>query len=702
MKKYINKVNVILVILLLISGILLLLNSVLDFQVPAEYNLGVSENATKTLEKGDKVEITTTSRISNLEALQLEMIATEENPNIADMLEKEDGFVSIYDENDELIYYNDLSEIQVFDNHELYLKFDKIKDSNNKKYRIVIEINENLDHKLFKLTKTNENNKLDSTLINGEKIKDDITVIQHGTTTTTFYRVVFMIIICILTFLLFRYNFKNNEKVKGFLLKKKKVFILEFILSLIASFSYLRVSYQHYFCGVFDVIMYGLFAIATLLIMTILGIFLGDKELKREDLFLLIGIPISVLFLTFILPLNVPDELYHYEIATKVSMFQIFNQDIMIPENLHEFNLYSLFNSNLSYSNLKAATSGGYHPILYIFSGFGIWLSKILQLNPIAGLYMGRCANLIVFLILGYYTVKKLPMGKFLMIIYLLNPIFLQQAASFSADSLTNIFSMLFIAYVLYIRYDKKKVETKDFAILLISFMFVFVGKYAYFLLGLLFILIWKELKEYIKVNKKKVIIITLIIAIIGLSWFIYTKIPKGQFIDTINYERPQSTESKLIHILKNPQNIIPIYFNTLLYNSNFYLVTFLGGTLGALNIPITQICTLVYASILVLSIFVDKEKQELDKKSKILSIIIFILTFHIVLAGLYLGWGVITDTIIQGVQGRYFIPIVILVLLVLVRKKNINLKNIEIPMLIILLINNLLIIRDVITHFLV
>ena len=702
MKKYINKVNIILVILLLISSILLLLNLILDFQVPAEYNPGISENTTKSLQKGDKIEIITTSRISNLEALQLEMIPTEENANIDGMLEKEDGFVSIYDENDELIYYNDLSEIQVFDNHELYLKFDKIKDSNNKKYKIVIEINENLDHKLFKLTKNSQNSKLDKAIINEEKTKDDITVIQHGTTTTTFYRVVFMIIICILTFILFRYNFKNNENIKSFLLKKKKVFILEFILSLIASFSYLKVVYEHYFCGTFDVMMYGLFAFATLLIIAILGIFLGNKELKREDLFLLIGIPISILFLVFILPLNVPDEFYHYKVSTKISMFQIFNQNIMIPSNLEEYNLYTLFNNNVSYDNLIPAESGGYHPILYAFSGFGLWLSKLLQLSPIAGLYMGRSANLILYLIVGYYIVKKIPMAKFLMIIYLLNPMFLQQATSYSADALTNISSMLFIAYVLYIKYDKKKVETKDFVTLLMGFMFVLVGKYAYFLLGLLFILIWKELKEYIKAHKKKVIIIVLLIAIIGLSWFIYTKIPKDQIIDTINYERPQSTESKLMHILKNPQNIIPIYLNTLLYNSNFYLITFLGGTLGALNIPISQIYTLIYAAILVLSIFVDKENDELDKKSKIINIIIFILTFHIVLAGLYLGWGVITDPIIQGVQGRYFIPIVILLLLAMVRKKNINLKNIEIPMLIILLINNLLIIRDVIIHFLV
>ena len=77
-------------------------------------------------------------------------------------------------------------------------------------------------------------------------------------------------------------------------------------------------------------------------------------------------------------------------------------------------------------------------------------------------------------------------------------------------------------------------------------------------------------------------------------------------------------------------------------------------------------------------------------------------MTFHIILAGLYLGWGVITDTIIQGVQGRYFIPIVILLLLAMVRKKNIALTKMELPILIVLLVTNVLIIRDVILQFLI
>ena len=286
------------------------------------------------------------------------------------------------------------------------------------------------------------------------------------------------------------------------------------------------------------------------------------------------------------------------------------------------------------------------------------------------------------------------------MIIYLLNPMFLQQAASLSVDALTNIFSMLFIAYILYIKYDKKKIETRDFLVLLISFMCVLVGKYAYFLLGLLFILVWKELKEYYKSNKRKALVIAFILAIIAASWFIYTRFFNKEVVEALSYSKPQSEESKLMHILKNPMYVIPIYINNFLENGNAYIVTFLGGHLGALDIPVTQIYTLTYAIILLLSIFIDKEKHEMSRKNKIINIIIFVLTFHIVLAGLYLGWGVITDVIIQGVQGRYFIPILILILLLAIRKRNWNLKNVEVPLIVILLATNILIMKDVINYF--
>ena len=49
MKKYINKVNIILVSLLFVFSILLVLNSLYDFQIPVQYSVNSGEKLIKTI-----------------------------------------------------------------------------------------------------------------------------------------------------------------------------------------------------------------------------------------------------------------------------------------------------------------------------------------------------------------------------------------------------------------------------------------------------------------------------------------------------------------------------------------------------------------------------------------------------------------------------------------------------------------------------
>ena len=702
MKKYINKVNISLIILLAITFILLLLNSILNFKIPAEFSETMSDTVVKELKENDVIEATVKSRLKDLEALELEVTGVEDLP-ISLITQEDKIFVSIYDEEDNLIYYSNLADAEIFDDRVFTFKFDTIKDCLNEEFTIKIEAEKLTNGYTFELHTTEEDNKVDTATINGEKLDGQLPIKQYGYTSTTFYNTLFTVIFLVLSFIIFRYNFKDNEKIKTFLMKKKKVFIIEFLVSFIAAFSYMMFLYKGQYVYTFDIIAYALFVFSTLILLFILSIYIGDKKLKRENLFLLLAIPLGIMFLAFLLPLNAPDDYYHYKIALKVSEFNIVDSEISIPSDIEKIeSIEEVFNSNYSYNNMDKTTAGTYHPLLYLFSGIGILISKLFNLSPIVGLYLGKMGNLLVFLIAGYYTIKKLPMGKLAMIIYMLSPMFLQQATSFSADAMINIFSMLFIAYVLYIKYEKKKVTTKDLIVLVTSYTFIFIGKYAYFLFILLLLLIWKELKEYAKNNKKKTLLMVILFMLISFTWMIYTKLPSATTPVKIDYDRPQTIESKLTHLIKNPLNFIPIYIRTLLYNTTFYITSFIGSSLGGLNISVNMLSLIIYIVILVLSIFMDNEKKELKTFDKIISGIIFFLTFNAILLGLYLGWGVITDTIIQGVQGRYFIPIMILLILMIIKKRPINLTKMESPLLILFFVNSILIIQDIITHFLV
>lgn len=702
MKKYVNKKNIILVSLILIFSVLFVLSFLLKFKSPVEFQVESSNNVITSLKSNDVLISKFTSKVEDLESIKIKI---KEGPS---NISSGSVFVSIYDYNNELIYYNNLQTAEYLDNTYFCFDFDKVEDSLNKDFTIKIEaviIDEDNPIEIYgQVTESEESN----TTINGVLLDEDIYLIQTGYAVTYFYKIFFIIVLLVLAFIFFRVNFFKNEKFKEKLLKHKFVFVLEFILSFIAAFSMLKLIYAVTYFYNFSILWFSVFTVSILPLIFILSIYIGDKKLTRQDLFLLLATPIVSVYFAFIIPLYIPDEIYHYKIAYQLSLGKIFNSTVSIPTSITSYGNYYDLLSNIyagSYDDVTSINAGKYNPLLYVFSSVGILVFRLLNFPPLVGFYAGRFVNTIVFLIVGYYVVKKIPFGKLTVIFYLLGPMFVHQAISFSADAMINIFSMLFIAYVLYIKYDKKKIDKKDFLSIFLSLLFVIIGKYAYFLLALLLILIRKELLEFIK-NKsnRKIIIMMLIIIIVVLFGWIYSYNYIISTDSVNNYEIIKASDSKLLRIIKNPFNMLNIYYNTLYTNAYFYLYTSLGGSLGLLNISINMIYIVVYLALLILSAIIEKNKFNINKENKIINVIIYVLTFNIILFGLYLGWGLKTDIIIQGVQGRYFLPINILLLLLInfgnKLKDSTFAKKLETILPILLVIIHVLVITDVIKFF--
>ena len=72
-----------------------------------------------------------------------------------------------------------------------------------------------------------------------------------------------------------------------------------------------------------------------------------------------------------------------------------------------------------------------------------------------------------------------------------------------------------------------------------------------------------------------------------------------------------------------------------------------------------------------------------------------------LIVTGLYIEWSKVNDLIVLGVQGRYFLPVTILMLLCLCQKENyIKIKNPNIVMLVCSSLVNLLFIKQIILFF--
>ena len=331
----------------------------------------------------------------------------------------------------------------------------------------------------------------------------------------------------------------NKEKLSY--IYNKINFILEFVLSImlvIMMFKTIYIKNNYGYYPKMNVILCGILAIflGSIMIINII-----KHKNKIEKMFLNFMIPIGIAYLVFIMPTYVPDEQAHvyraYDIGARGNIFSKLEEGeykTLIPEQMEKsmkgfvnnYNeLVAKKNEVANYEDLSRVYNvpRGYFPILYIFSAVVFLIGKLITINPIIIMYLARIPNYIMFLILGYYSIKKIPFGKLLVLTYLFTPMSIQQAVSVSADSLSNSVIIFFIAYTLFLAYKSDKIKTSQKCIYYLLAFIVGIAKIAYFPISTLSLLLLQNKKES-KKNIWIMIIITVVIATISsIGWYLYS-----------------------------------------------------------------------------------------------------------------------------------------------------------------------------------
>lgn len=514
------------------------------------------------------------------------------------------------------------------------------------------------------------------------------------------------------------------DKIKNSTSKRWKIYgianvIVEFILSIILAIAIYEISYVKATIGVISR-KYLIIAIGTAI--PILGIiilnFIRYKE-KTEKIFLSFLIPLGLLYLVLVIPYYVPDEAPHiirayetYQGEFISSLNEEGKHRAVIPKdfkdlkltNLHDYiTLKEQISKKTDYSNCEEAytEAQSYPGILYLISGLGLAIGRIFKINIIFAMYLGRMFNFIFFLVLAYYAIKKIPFGKLLLSTYLLMPMVLQQAASVSPDSVINSITIFFISYVIYIVYRNEDLKKIEIAMVIAMSAFIAVAKVVY--LPLVFLLLLLIQNKAISKNKKIFVIVTstVIAVILGGFWYMY----QGRYQDERDYvqERNINATEQIKGILTNPVGYLAVLGNTLDKMGLTYLYGMIGDSLGWQNIQVAPYMILLYLIILICSIWFEKHEKTFNKKQKIFSLIIALGTIILIFTALYAGWTDVGAGIIVGVQGRYFIPVAILILLSMCLKNNyVKIKNIEVIYFVLISLINLSAILSIQQFFIV
>ena len=442
----------------------------------------------------------------------------------------------------------------------------------------------------------------------------------------------------------------------------------------------------------FDYLQKKSFSIIHLLLIygigvAIYGMYLGYKyllkmEIKTEKAFLIIALIAGTILVFIIPPLATYDEHAHfwraYEFANGVldsgtqelpdSIFDIVIDKetgiYYIEKNTSYEYVSQIMNESLNKdqkSNHKVGATSGVSPLSYSPQIIGVFLGNIINLKPVFIVYLGRITNLLAYIALIFISIKIIPGEKLKRIVLLISvlPMSLNLAASLSPDAVIISCSILAISYILYLRNDiTKKLSIKNYLIFVVLVTIVSMCKIVYLPFIFLLLLLPKEKFKFKRIKIVYIIIAFLVFCSIYLLW--------QNFVSENNTIIIRISSTEQLHFtLSDIERDLITGINTIYKFSYEYYSTMIGGW----NTP--NLVVLIITLIMFVIVYGEDEKEYIiNNKDKTVLFGIVLIAFVLIFVGLYIAWTRAAFTYVEGVQGRYFLPLILPTLLILKKNK--------------------------------
>ena len=306
-----------------------------------------------------------------------------------------------------------------------------------------------------------------------------------------------------------------------------------------------------------------------------------------------------------------------------------------------------------------------YSPLLHAPQTLALAAGRLVNLGHLSVFYLGRMAGLVAWLLMVYGALSLLPVFKRLLMLVATLPMMLFLAPSFSADVMTNGVIFLGLAWILYVR-ARGRVSAGDYTGIGFLMLAVAVSKSVYFpLLGLLMLVPPASPGER---TRHIAILGGIILAALAAAaaWNAAIR----DFIPFTQINAPELIEAKKNTLLQAPWHAAVVMCETLRVHAGYYYQSFIG-VLGWLDTYLPAPVYWAYGAIL--AYYVLREARAEIGITGVQKIVI--LAAAAIPAGLLLiaQWIMSTpegESVIQGAQGRYFIPLVPVAALLLVHRR--------------------------------
>lgn len=315
------------------------------------------------------------------------------------------------------------------------------------------------------------------------------------------------------------------------------------------------------------------------------------------------------------------------------------------------------------------AGAAQYSPVAYLPYFPATFAGIIFHLPFLITLYLMRISSLIFVVILIFLAIRFIPFGKWAIFTIALLPSTLTQAASVTADSMAIATGLLAIALTLKFVFDKSKPSILNTVLITSLFVVLALTKVNYTPLAFLPLLAIVYNQHYKSLRGVLAASIPPLFSIVcALVWMHMTS-----YANTVGYilANPSVQEHFILH---NPFQYLKVLFYTLFTNqAQTEIYTSFFGNFSWLTAPLAPLFMIVATINLTLSSFLTTPRERnylaLVQRPYVFRLTAFLL-FGVSVVGiataLYLYSSPVRYPTVTGIQGRYFLPIIPLVLVAL------------------------------------
>ncbi|MCT2996250.1 DUF2142 domain-containing protein [Propionibacterium freudenreichii] len=312
-------------------------------------------------------------------------------------------------------------------------------------------------------------------------------------------------------------------------------------------------------------------------------------------------------------------------------------------------------------------TAEAYSPLVYAPTLIPYWLGKLLDLPVLVIFYLARILNLAAGLFLTWAAIKLIPRGKWIMLMVGLLPTTIIQFSSVSSDPVAIGLGFLAVALALRIAFQDSSVRKGQWIQLLGVYAALGVAKPAYITLLGVMLAIPLCNRHARKLNDwAPWAIVLLLAAAAALAW---------QKIGVALPPSPEATaqvEAQNAFVAGHPLAVLKTLFYTFFTDmgvTRYFLPGIFGNAVWARVFLSTPFIYLLCGALALSPLVRDKDESSWEGTTISRAVLpaglvsLFVAASALIGVGLYMVYTAARMTVVIGLQGRYFLPLIPLLL---------------------------------------